>query len=82
MSREAKDAYAAAYSACVGSGLDNVSSICIASSVESLFMKLGRPPVYSWATIDKIVEHSIEAGKSIKKENGLPRKLYKEYGYK
>ena len=82
MSREAKDAYAAAYSAGVGSGLDNVSSICIASSVESLFMKLGRPPVYSWATIDKIVEHSIEAGKSIKKENGLPRKLYKEYGYK
>ena len=82
ISKEATDAYAAAYSASVGSGLDYVSSICIARSLESLFMKLGRPPVYSWTTIDEIVELSIEAGKSIKKEDGLPRKMYKEYGYK
>jgi hypothetical protein len=75
-------AYAAAYSATVGSGLDKLSSLCIATSIRSLFGSIGRPPVYSWKTIDEIVERSIEAGQSTRREDGVPRKMYKDFGYR
>jgi hypothetical protein len=82
LSREASSAYAAAYSTNVGLGLDHLSSICIATSVKSVFAELGRPPVYSWKTIDDIVQRSAQVGKNIRREDGLPRKMYKEIGYR
>ena len=78
----ANDAFSSAYSAMVGLGIDNLSSICIATSVKALFQTAGRIPIYSWSTIDEIVERSIIAGQSIRREDGLPRKMYKEFGYK
>ncbi|KAL7530779.1 hypothetical protein ACHAXR_003670 [Thalassiosira sp. AJA248-18] len=87
---EANDAYAAAYSAMIGSGMDPLSSICMATSVKAAFRELGMtngdgtfcPPSYSWNTIDLIAERSIKAGQSMRQEDGLARKLYKEFGYR
>lgn len=80
--KEWNDVYAAAYSANIGSGLDKLSSMCIATSIRSLFNRLGTTPPYSWKTIDHITKYTIQAGQSIQKENGLPRKMYKDFGYK
>ena len=87
--REANDAFAAAYSTLMGLGINPMNSICIATSVKAIFNELGRtdeggvycPPPYSWNTIDRIIERTHEAEQSIKLEDGLPRKLYKEFGY-
>jgi len=87
---KANDAYAAAYSAMVGSGMDSLSSICIATSVKSVFTELGKidgdgifcPPSYTWSVIDQIAEYSLKARQNIQQEDGLSRKMYKELGYR
>ena len=84
------DAYAAAYSAVVGSGMDPLHGICVATSVKAVFQELGStdesgtfcPPAYTWSTIDGIVEYSLRALGSVQQEVGLPRKMYKEFGYR
>ncbi len=87
--QEVIGAFSAAYTALMGSGMDPVSSMCIANSVKRVFHKLGstdgtsyQPPSYSWNTIDLIVEHSRTASKRVVTVNGLARKMYKEYGYR
>ena len=82
VTKEKNEVYAAAYSANIGSGLDKLSSICIATIIRSLFHRLGTTPSYSWKTIDDVVECSIQAGQSIRREDGLPRKMYKDFGYR
>lgn len=84
------DAYAAAYSAAVASGIDSVNGVCVATSVKAVFQELGAisedgtfcPPAYTWKTIDRIVECSRRAIENMRQENGLPRKMYKEFGYR
>ena len=49
--RKANDAYASAYSTMVGSGMDSLSSICIATSVKAIFQEIG--------TIDEAGRYSI-----------------------
>ena len=87
--KEVIGAFSAAYTALMGSGMDPVSSICIANSVKRAFHKLGsfdgityQPPPYTWKTIDLIVELSRTASERVVTVNGLARKMYKEYGYK
>lgn len=87
--QEVIGAFSAAYTALMGSGMDPVSSMCIANSVKRVFHKLGstdgtsfQPPSYSWNTIDLIVEHSRTASERVVTVNGLARKMYKEYGYR
>lgn len=87
---EANDAYAAAYSAMVGSGMDFLQGICIATSVKAIFRELGEidgdgifcPPSYTWSVIDQIAECSLKARQNIRQEDGLSRKMYKEFGYR
>mmetsp|Transcript_16021 Transcript_16021/g.29048 ORF Transcript_16021/g.29048 Transcript_16021/m.29048 type:complete len:235 (-) Transcript_16021:32-736(-) len=87
---EANDAYAAAYSAMVGSGMDFLQGICIATSVKAIFRELGKtdgdgifcPPSYTWSVIDQIAEYSLKARQNIRQEDGLSRKMYKEFGYR
>eukprot|EP00581_Thalassiosira_minuscula_P006182 CAMPEP_0183744442 /NCGR_PEP_ID=MMETSP0737-20130205/65733_1 /TAXON_ID=385413 /ORGANISM="Thalassiosira miniscula, Strain CCMP1093" /LENGTH=373 /DNA_ID=CAMNT_0025980083 /DNA_START=57 /DNA_END=1178 /DNA_ORIENTATION=- len=84
------DAYAAAYSAMIGSGADFLEAVCIATSVKAIFRELGRsdgnelfcPPPYTWKVIDKIAEYSLKAGENVRQEDGLSRKMYKEFGYR
>lgn len=83
------DAFSAAYTALMGTGLDPISSICIANSVKRAFHKLGRvegtsfhPPSYTWTNIDQIVQNSRVASERVATVNGLARKLYKEHGYR
>ncbi|KAL7475218.1 hypothetical protein ACHAW6_001144 [Cyclotella cf. meneghiniana] len=78
----ANDAYASAYSVMVGLGMDGLSSMCVATSVKSLFIELGRPPSYTWNNIDEIVKRGIKSFQSVRREDGLPRKMYKKFGYK
>ena len=87
---KANDAYAAAFSAVMGSGLDPLSSICIATSVKAIFIEQGVigdngvfcPPSYTWNTIDGIAEYTLQSTNAIRKEDGYPRKIYREFGYK
>ena len=88
---KANDAYAAAYSTMVGSGLDPLSSICIATSIRAVFIEYGSsqqdkgmfcPPSYTWKIIDKIAEYTLQCTNNIRKEDGYPRKIYKEFGYR
>ena len=84
------DAYAAAYCALVGSGMDHSSSLAISASVGAVFRELGTtddagefcPPSYTWSVVDEIAERGRRAWQNIKTEDGLPRTLYKEFGYK
>ena len=84
------DAYAAAYCALVGSGMDPAGSLAIAASVRAIFQEFGTtddlgvfcPPSYTWHVVDNIAERARQARQNIKREDGLPRKLYKEFGYK
>jgi hypothetical protein len=78
----ANDAYSSAYSVMIGFGMDHLSSMCVATSVKSLFLELGRPPLYTWNNIDEIVERSVKCFQSVRREDGLPRKMYKDFGYK
>lgn len=87
--KSSKDAFSAAYTAMMGSGMDPVSSLCIANGVKRVFHKLGRldettyhPPSYRWITIDLILQYSQIASKSVAEVNGLARKMYKEFGYR
>lgn len=87
--QEVIGAFCAAYTALMGSGMDPISSMCIANSVKRIFHKLGstdgahyQPPSYSWNTIDRIVENSRTASQRVVTANGLARKMYKEYGYR
>ena len=87
--KEVNGAFSAAYTALVGSGMDAVSSICIANGVKRAFHRLGsfdgityQPPTYNWKTIDLIVELSRTASERVATVNGLARKIYKEYGYR
>ena len=87
--QQVMDAFSAAYSALMGSGMDSVSSICIANSVKRAFHKLGRvdgtsyhPPPYNWNTIGLIVKYSRIASEQVATVNGLARKMYKEHGYR
>lgn len=87
--QEVIGAFSAAYTALMGSGMDPISSMCIANSIKRVFHKLGstdgthyEPPTYSWNTIDLIVEHSRTASQLVVTTNGLARKMYKEYGYR
>lgn len=79
-------AYAAAYSAMVGSGMDPLSSISVAVGVKAVYRELGygngSHPAYTWNTIDRVVEYSLEAAQSIMQEDGMPRKMYREFGYR
>ena len=77
----ANEALAAAYTAMKGYGMDPVAALCIANSVRAVF--LDDPQVsYSWDTIDKIVSYSQTVRQGIQQEDGLPRKRYREFGYK
>ncbi|EJK54402.1 hypothetical protein THAOC_25973 [Thalassiosira oceanica] len=82
------DSFAVAYSCSVGSGLDPLSSLCIANAVRSTFSTLGRevsgeyiPPSYSWRAVDRIVDYTLKARSSLKSEDGGPRRMYREFGY-
>jgi len=83
------DAYAAAYATLVGLGMDAVSSMCIATSIKAVYREYGQaddagmyhPPTYTWSTIDEIVDASRGALQSVRQEDGLPRKMYREFGY-
>jgi len=87
--QKANDAYASAYCTMIGSGLDNLSSICLATSIKAIYIEYGTidmngvfcPPSYTWAMIDSIADYTIKCTKSIRKENGYPRKIYKDFGY-
>ena len=87
--QKANDAYASAYCAMIGSGLDNLSSICLATSIKAIYIEYGIidanglfcPPSYTWAMIDIIAEYTVRCTKSIRKEDGYPRKVYKDFGY-
>ena len=87
--QQVTDAFAAAYAALIGSGMDPISSLCIANSVKRVFYKLGivdgatyHPPSYTWNTIDLIMEFSRVASERVDTINGMARKVYKEYGYR
>ena len=87
--QQVMEAFSAAYTALMGSGMDPVSSICIANSVKRAFHKLGstdgisyEPPSYTWKTIDLIVQYSRTASERVVTVNGLARKMYKEFGYR
>ena len=84
----ANDAYAAAYTAMRGSGMDPVSSICVATGVKAVFVELGNidddmfcPPSYTWNVIERMVEYSRKCRQDVAQEDGVSRKKYKEFGY-
>mmetsp|Transcript_39042 Transcript_39042/g.81698 ORF Transcript_39042/g.81698 Transcript_39042/m.81698 type:complete len:361 (+) Transcript_39042:2-1084(+) len=87
---KANDAYAAAYSTMIGSGMDPLLGVCIAASVKAIFRELGKtdgegvfhPPSYTWSVIDQIADCSLRARGNIKQVDGLSRKMYKEFGYR
>ena len=74
----------------MGSGLDPLSSICIATSVKAIFIEQGVigdngvfcPPSYTWNTIDGIAEYTLQSTNAIRKEDGYARKIYREFRYK
>ena len=90
----ANDAYAAAFTALRGSGMDPISSLCVAASVKTLFwtfdsVGVGRGDcqfdntiAYTWDVIEKIAHYSHQGRLKIIHEDGTPRKKYKEFGYK
>ena len=90
---KANDAYAAAYSALRGSGMDPIPSLCIATSVKAIFRTFDNDLLveqegnvnnlsYSWDVIEKIADYSRLARLNAFEEDGLPRKKYREFGYK
>jgi len=87
--QKANDAYASAYCVMIGSGLDPILSICLATSIKAIYIEYGTidmngvfcPPSYTWAMIDCIADYTINCTKSIRKEDGYPRKIYKDFGY-
>jgi hypothetical protein len=87
---KSKDAFAAAYSAMLGSGMDPLSSLCVATSVKAVFMEMEHKdldfptcsPSYNWETVMKVAEYSRKSRQIIQREDGLSRKLYREFGYK
>ena len=87
---QVNDAHAAAYSALRGCGMDPLSSICVATAVKATFAELGKfdtngvffPPTYTWDVIERIVGYSHKVMQNVLQEDGLPRKKYREFGYK
>jgi len=86
---KANEAYASAYCVMIGSGLNSLSSICLATSVKAIYIEYGMidangmfcPPSYTWAMVDSIAEYTIRCTESIRKEEGYPRKTYKDFGF-
>lgn len=86
--KKADEAYASAFCVMIGSGLDPILSICLATSIKAIYIEYGTidaevfcPPSYTWAMIDNIADYTIKCTKSIRKEDGYPRKTYKDFGY-
>jgi hypothetical protein len=82
------DALAAAYSAMIGSGMDPLSSLCVATSVKAVYIEMESKdnsfctPSYSWETVMKVADYSRKARQTINRDDGKSRKMYKEFGYK
>jgi len=81
--RMANEAYASAYTAMRGSGMDNITALCVANSVKAIFLEMSdKGPSYTWETVERIADYSRLTRQNVLQEEGTSRKKYKEFGYK
>ena len=81
--RKANEAHACAYTAMRGSGMDNITALCVANSVKVVFLEMSdNGPSYTWDIVERIADYSRLTRQNVLQEEGTSRKKYKEFGYK
>jgi hypothetical protein len=81
--RKANEAHASAYTAMRGSGMDNITALCVANSVKVVFLQMSdKGPSYTWDIVERVADYSRLIRQNVVQEEGTSRKKYKEFGYK